>query len=271
MLAYICFIILFAISSIKDTEHHVIKHHQVIVSLTTSPIRIAKIKPVIDSIMQQTLVPDRIVVNLPHVFKRYNSTFDEIPIFLTNNPKITINRCEDIGSLTKVLPTLELASSMDDIIISIDDDIDYPNDIVEHLLTASQLFPDCVISASAVHNYKDNFHALLEGWCGTLYKKKFLTNFDQTEIKEYPRECFLGDDLILSNYLAKQKIHIVGLELSQIFWDEKRLLPYWDGEDALYNSHENDNFYGHDYRACINYLKSKNDYHMDPGFENLVK
>ena len=39
--------------------------------------------------MNQTLVPDKIVLNLPYVFKRDNSMYNSIPDFIKNNPDET--------------------------------------------------------------------------------------------------------------------------------------------------------------------------------------
>ena len=245
-----------------------LSERQIIVSLTTSPIRIANIQPVIDSIMQQTIVPHKIVLNLPHVFKRFNSTFDQIPDFLTNNNKILINRCEDIGPLTKILPTVSIAESMEDILISIDDDIVYPTNTIEGLLNASKQYPDNVIANSAKHNYKDNLYSALEGWCGVLYKKKFLVDFNLDEIKDYNKACYLSDDFTLSNYLAKQNIGIIGLGINSIFWSENRILGYWNGEDALHN---NEATPWSDYKDCILQFKEKNQYYMHPDYFTPLK
>lgn len=242
---------------------------QVIVSLTTSPLRISKIKPVIDSIINQTMPPNKIVLNLPYVFKRDNSTFAlPLPEFTIQNSKIVINWCEDIGPITKVLPTVHIADNMEDIIISIDDDIEYHPEFIETLLYASEQYPNSVITGSAVHNIKDDSYALAEGYCGILYKKKFLIGFNVEDIKRYPRACYLGDDLTISNYLAKQGIDIILVKnIYDRIWAENRVLDYGNESDALHNSHENNNFNGHDYKTCVTYLKENNDYHIHPGLE----
>ena len=243
---------------------------EIIISLTTSPKRLPKIKPVIDSIMNQTLLPNKIVLNLPYVFKRFNTTFDCIPTFILDNSKIIVNRCEDIGPITKILPTIPLARDMDSIIISIDDDIIYSNNLIELLVNKSLLNPECVITGSGVGSYRNNLYELAEGYTGILYRKKFLIDFSLDEIKNFNRACYLGDDLIISNFLAKKNIPIMAIfDIRDDIVFNNRILSYANDYDALHLSHENNTFHGHDYKSCIDYLKNNNNYYLK-NFENYL-
>ena len=58
---------------------------KIIVTLTTSPQRIDKIKPVLSSILTQTYKVNMIILNLPYIFKRNNTSFDTIPDLVLNN------------------------------------------------------------------------------------------------------------------------------------------------------------------------------------------
>ena len=236
---------------------------EIIISLTTSPKRLPKIKPVIDSIMNQSLLPDKIILNLPYIFKRFNTTFDNIPTFITDNPKIIINRCEDIGPITKILPTIPLVKNMDSIIISIDDDIIYLNNFIELLVNKAQTNPDCVITGSAASSYANNLYELAEGFAGILYRKKFLIDFPIEEIKDYPKSCYLGDDLIISNFLRKKNIPIMAeFDIRKDIFSNNRILSYANESDALHLSHVNNTFYGHDYKSCIDFLKKRKKYYL---------
>uniref|UniRef100_A0A6C0B4A0 Glycosyl transferase 64 domain-containing protein n=1 Tax=viral metagenome TaxID=1070528 RepID=A0A6C0B4A0_9ZZZZ len=193
----------------------------VIVTLTTSPKRISKIKVVIDSIMQQTILPNKIVLNLPHVFKRDGSTYDEIPDFITNNELIEINRCEDIGPATKVVPTSLLYNDPDTVLISVDDDIIYNKDVIENLLQYSYEYPDCTITGMVdkynryEYNNKLNkytfYGADVMGFSGVLYKSKFFDGFDKSTLLGLPKFCYASDDLIIANFLFKNQIPIIVL------------------------------------------------------------
>lgn len=253
---------LYFVSTENFTEISNTKPPEIIISLTTSPVRIDKIEPVITSIMNQTIIPDKIIINIPHIFKRTNETYDSIPTFLTDNNLVHINRCEDIGPLTKILPSIELAKYMDSVIISIDDDISYPENFIERLVNESMKYPHCVIAGSGAASYKKHFTELLEGYCGALYRKHFLIDFPIDDISNYPRACYLGDDLTLSNFLSKKRIPIISLFDLQKDIYPHRLLGYGHNNDALHLSHTNNTFNGHDYKSCIDYLKENNDYHM---------
>jgi hypothetical protein len=229
----------------------------VIISLTTSPKRISQIQPTLDRIMEQTVLPDAIVLNLPHVFKRNGETFGDLPEFITTNPLIKINRCEDIGPATKILPTARLYSDPETKIISIDDDTLYTHNMIETFLKYSSMFPETVITGSydshspnGEHTLKcappknikeedlppnTHFSEFLEGYCGVLYKKKFLDTIrlDLTDeyILQLPKYCFQSDDFVLSNSLVKNGIPIFVIGQSEVL---DRQLEFGYGNDALH-------------------------------------
>ena len=255
-------------NSLPTSENKTEKENkqEILVSLTTSPRRIEHIEPVLDSIMKRTMKPDKIILNLPYVFKRNNTIFEKIPSFITSNKMIHVNRCEDIGPITKILPTIQIAKDMDSIIISIDDDIIYPDYFIEKLIKKAEQYPHCVITGSGSIEYRNRLFEIAEGYAGNLYRKKFLIDFPVHEIPDYPKACYLGDDLIISNFLAKKFIPIISLkedELRDALYNENRILPYSNESDALHLSHQNNNsFHGHDYRTCVEYLKTKNNYNL---------
>jgi len=195
------------------------KYNNVIVSLTTSPKRLPKIKSVIESITSQTIKPKKIVLNLPHVFKRDGSTYENIPDFIEKNELIQINRCDDIGPATKIIPTAILYEDPETILISIDDDTVYSNIMIERLLNFSEKNKDSVITGtvdeySGMDYIKDLgeyvfYGEYLLGCTGALYKSKFLSNFDQSKLLSSTKSCYLSDDFYLSNYLKQQNIPIV--------------------------------------------------------------
>lgn len=248
---------------LSQKEKFVQLQDKVIVSLSTSPKRISKIEPVINNMLEQTLVPDVIVLNLPIIFKRNNSKFTlPLPTFIKDNSKILVNFVDDIGPITKVLPTVKLYSDPETIIISIDDDIIYPKNRIQELVETAVKYPNAVVSSSEV--LKEEF---VEGWRGVLYRQKHLVNFPVRDIKDFPRQCYLGDDLIISNYLKKNNIPV-------IYVPSKVPIPlqYGEEEDALHKSHDSPTFYGHDYDGCIEYLKKKDNYHLQkfPHGKNIL-
>jgi hypothetical protein len=247
----------------------VLAEEDVVVTLTTSPKRIDKIEPVIDSIMNQTSVPDKIVLNVPFVYKRNNSTFGEVPDFLLNNPRIHINRCEDIGPATKVLPTVKIVRPHT-ILISIDDDIVYPEDTIATLLEMSKIYPEAAITGNSrmplehddyLPHRRDEtkpfqLAELVEGHASVLYRREFLLDFDYDDILTTPLSCYLGDDLILSNHLRRKNIPILVVDdiIGKIY-ARGGILEYGNEEDAIHLGADHAQGADHDYESCAAHLR----------------
>ena len=105
----------------------------VIVSMTSYGKRVEKFAAyALFSILQQTFVPKRIVLNLDKT--KWND--ENIPNIIKKLKLIgvTIQYVCDEGPYTKFLPTLKMNSN--DIIITVDDDIYYDNMLVEELYEA---------------------------------------------------------------------------------------------------------------------------------------
>ena len=250
---------------------------EVIISLTTSPKRIAQIKPTLDRIMEQTVLPNAIVLNLPYVFKRNGDKFDTLPEFITSNTLIKINWCEDIGPATKILPTRKLYSDPETIIISIDDDILYTKTMIETFLKHSSIFPDVVISSSSLYiitepppgvNNNDippntYFSEFLEGFSGVLYKKRTLDliNISDEYILQLPKYCFQSDDFLLSNELKKNGIPILIVKKHDIL---ETHLEHGEGSDALHHgANETSNGNDDNYNKCAKYMNDNNNLFID--------
>lgn len=251
---------------------------RIVVTLTTSPKRLSKIKQVIDSIMTQTVLPDIIYLNIPKVFKRTGEVFDgTLPSFITMNHLIDINVCEDIGPATKVLPVLELESDPETCIVSIDDDFRYDSTMINTLIGYSMVFPDMVIGGHSPIKYRykgpqldeinkiahennlmtdDNYlSTYIQGFCAVAYRRKHLEDFDYSVLEN--RNCYLVDDYTISNHLNKKNITILIVELRYVNWG----IAYGLGSDALHRG-ANDAAGGHgndrNDQLCRQYLQENN-------------
>lgn len=105
--------------------------HDIIVSLTTYGKRIYDVAFTIESIMQQSMKPNRIILWLDNSFKD-----KELPNSLLRQRErgLEIAFCKDIRSYKKLVPTL--CTYPNDAIITVDDDCLYDFDILEKLITA---------------------------------------------------------------------------------------------------------------------------------------
>lgn len=133
-----------------DDESEYIKNYRklkkcqdcrIVISLTTTPERIKLIKPVIKSLLDQSVKVDQIVINLPKMCK--DKTYD-IPDDLKSMCNI-ITCGRDYGPGTKFIPTILREQESNTIIIMIDDDYIYGYDFIETLLNEHSKVPECAI------------------------------------------------------------------------------------------------------------------------------
>lgn len=138
------------ISGIQD--NHLPDGKKIIVSLTSIPSRYSKLYLTLETIMEQTLKPDKIVLYLGE-----NNKNIELPKELKKMTErgLTIKYVED----KKLKPHTKYFYSMqeypNDIIITVDDDILYDKRVIENLYNSYQKHQDC-ISAMRVHKITFN-------------------------------------------------------------------------------------------------------------------
>lgn len=198
------------------------KHQRIVVTLTTTPYRIVKLKPTLDSLLQQSIKPDCIYLNIPFFFKRDNIPY-VIPEWLQKYPGITIRRTDDYGPITKLLPVLVSETDPETIIITVDDDVWYPRHVVRDLVQYALQHPHAVVTPLNINftindklqftNIKYKFKhgskaSLVVGAAGVAYRRSFFANDFQPFVTKLPTQCFLTDDLVLSIYLAQHNINI---------------------------------------------------------------
>lgn len=185
---------------------------RVVVSLTTIPGREHLLRRALNSIQDQSRIPDAIYLWLPatlFAIKPQGQPFDHIHIESGN----------DLGPAMKILPVLDRETDADTCIITIDDDIEYPRDLISRLLAVATLLPRHALGFTGwnrlpghrpevVHLNEDMpdcaIHQpvqVLEGYRGVLYRREF---FDKTifqHLNALPAFRF-HDDILLSGYLA---------------------------------------------------------------------
>lgn len=105
--------------------------HDIIVSLTTYSKRIYDVHLTIESIMEQTMKANRIILWLDYSFE--NKILPKA-LQLLQKKGLEIKFCKDIRSYKKLIPTLKLCPN--DAIITIDDDLIYEFDVLEKLINA---------------------------------------------------------------------------------------------------------------------------------------
>lgn len=116
-----------------------------IISLTTIPPRMDRIRPTLESLLRQTAKIDTLILWIPRAYRRpeFGSfTLPEMPA------GVEIRRCDiDYGPATKVLPAVEAFRGTDARILYCDDDRIYDARWAERLLAASDVHPTACIAA----------------------------------------------------------------------------------------------------------------------------
>lgn len=127
---------------------------QIIVSLTTYSRRIHQVNIVVESLLEQTLKPNSIVLWLD---KTEFNGLEDLPLNLLKlvNRGLSIEFCDNLRSYKKLIPALEKYPQA--IIITADDDILYPTDFVERLYKAYKKDP------RKVHYYRGHRMLMADG------------------------------------------------------------------------------------------------------------
>jgi len=124
---------------------------ELIVSFTTYSKRIHEAHLVVESIAQQTVKPHRLILWLDE----NEFTLETIPYVLRRQVErgLEVRFCPNYRSYKKLIPTLQ--DFPDANVITIDDDILYPSDMIEILLKEHQMFPEYVLGHRA-HRIRPN-------------------------------------------------------------------------------------------------------------------
>lgn len=211
-----------------------------IISVTSFPARIEKIWITLDCLLRQTFKPDKVILWLA------NEQFPDkkLPDSLLRLQErgLEIKFCEDLKSHKKFYYTM--LENPDANVITFDDDVYYPNYILEKLVETHKKFPEAVVANFAhkvvinngkIANYmkwkhkfkaiKEPSHWLLQvGVGGVLYPsgKLYKDAFDKNLIFAVsPRsddvwlktQCYLNDTkIVTNNYFNKQLITVRGTQ-----------------------------------------------------------
>lgn len=209
--------------------------------MTTIPSRLTdqRLKRTLEGLNNQTYRFDKIYLTLPKFSARLNTPYPPIPQEL-------LDYCEpvyiekDYGPITKILGGLIKESDPNTIIITCDDDIIYPNTLVEEFLKRHQISPNSVLCFSGltmgqfpgyisivlaydifrygwwfnlkVDPVKGRSIDILFGYGGALYLRKFFPllwsdiKLNLLQYGQQHHDLFHHDDVMLSAYLSSQHI-----------------------------------------------------------------
>ena len=201
--------------------------HEIIIPLTTYEPRLYEVYLAIESIMQQTMKANRIILWLSDTLKH-----EPLPatIQLQTKRGLEVRYCKDIRSYKKLIPSLKAFPN--DSITTIDDDLIYHIDVIEKL----------------IHNYlKDPQYIYFNRGCRISFQENNLSPYLEW------KEC-IDTDISILNFPtggagALYPPHIFNDEIfnESVFMS---ICPYgddiWFKAMALYNSKLSRKVYTHD-------------------------
>lgn len=203
----------------------IVKEKEIVCSLTTFPARIDSVWIAIESLLRQSMMPDRIILWLAK---------DQFPdgkvpesIEKLQQRGLEVEFCKnDLKAHKKYLYALERYPEA--WIITFDDDLYYDYYSVENVVRLKEQFPECIVSNRAhqmrfskegnILIYRKWAHNIISaqpsnaivatGGCGTLYEKRLL-HPDVTSIDNIKRLAFYADDLWLKVMALLQRTKTV--------------------------------------------------------------
>lgn len=206
-----------------------------IITLTTIPSRLSyegnacSLKDTIESLLNQSYSDIEVWLNVPWVMVRDDIEY-VIPEWASNltdkDKRFKINRCDDQGSATKLLPTLSLVEDNDQVIIVVDDDHTYHEDMVKEHLKNREKWPEFALGYDGQRSRNPNttgraniFNDPRDHWCGAHGLSLYVDILQHYKSVSYTRGMFKEDfndfwkefkhwcdDTVISAYMSKHRI-----------------------------------------------------------------
>lgn len=212
--------------------------YDIIVSLTTYGKRLYEVSTTIESIMQGTLLPNKIVLNISSDYLG-----QELPFLLKRQVErgLEINYCKDIRSYTKLIPTLR--KYPDSAIITIDDDLIYGIDFLENLVNTHKANPNFVC-ANRIHEIVLGENGIplpyrKWNWCANPQGPSPLNFLTGVGGVLYPPKCFdrevFNEDVFLDICKFADDIWFFAMLLKNDIYTIKSFTHNKYGEDYIIN------------------------------------
>lgn len=189
-----------------------------ILSLTTIPSRINYIESTIKSLVEQTLKPEKIVLNVPKKYNfRFNSPIQDLHIEKILNKyidKLIINYIDDdYGPGTKLLGLIKSKiiklDSKDTYIVLVDDDLIYKPYMLEYFDNYNKQQYDNKLTTASFFCYNSHGVTIGQGADGLFIKSELLNKFeDYYDIINKFDYIHYHDDYYISYYFNLKQIPI---------------------------------------------------------------
>lgn len=202
----------------------------VYITLTTIPTRLVtrysyNMKECILSLLNQTYKDYEIHLNIPSKLKLTGEDYI-IPEWLTklveeNKDKLKLfTDLEDLGPVTKLVPTVKRLDNPDDIIIVVDDDHVYDSKVIEEHLKNREKYPENPVGYDGLDAIDKHWNDIRSYYCTGIRKDarvKVLQHYKTISYKRYffeddfeefvSKYLTWNDDLLISAYMASKGRH----------------------------------------------------------------
>jgi len=228
-----------------------------IITLTTIPTRLFSdygyhMKYCLESLLNQKYDDYEVHLNIPFIYKKTNEEYI-IPDWLKEMElgynKLKIFRTEDYGAITKSLPTILRINDPKTLIIVVDDDLVYKDELINEHIKNSNKYPNnpvgydgmrsrnedgtfssCFMDSRDYYysaNYRDSRVDILQHYKSVSYKRSLFGDDFVDFVNEY---YHWNDDLIMAAYFASKKID--------------RFVTYYEHDKKCETNEEWSNFVG---------------------------
>ena len=169
------------------------------ISISTIPPRLKNLNESVQSLLKQTRKPDKIFINIPYKYRRFNEIIKDNQIPKFNSNIIEVTRCEDCGPGTKLLGSLNKFKK-NSLVILADDDHTYEDYMIEKFFYFYSRAPNNAYSfyVHPLGNFGIGQGA--DGFAINTNHLKGIKDFYDKVVKDY-KELFLYDDLWISYFL----------------------------------------------------------------------
>lgn len=200
------------------------RQSDIIVSLSTIPSRIGLIDPTLKSLLDQTVIPKYIYINVPKFSRREQCEY-AIPDKFLNHPIIKIIHSDkDWGPATKSIPAIQEEKKANSPLLILDDDYVYHERTLETYEKYKEEYKNSVLCLRGWNLPKDMIHRnkirfngtdikhfkranLVEGSSSYLIRPEFFKD-DFFDYESAPDEAFFCDDIWISGHLNKHNVPI---------------------------------------------------------------
>ena len=190
--------------------------NKIIISFSTIPTRINDIEPVVKSLVNQSLKPDKIYLNIPKEYKRFNEKLIE-PEFLKKEEYKCVEifyMDKDYGPASKFIGTmLNPAVSENDYIFITDDDVEKKEFWLKTLYDKFIALKQTTICSFVELNLGKE---IIWGYMGYVLRKKMINLKDLLDFfDKIEDECFLVDDHWFTGYCRYRSIPIYNIPIKR--------------------------------------------------------